>query len=346
MTSSGKELESAIEACHAHCQRILEEVNCWVIGRRSLIEQLLIAFLARGHVLIEGVPGIGKSLIVQILAKISQGLFREIQLTPDLAPLDLLGREVIVEDLTSAQRRPQLEPGPLFANFLVARDINRTLPKIQALILDALEGGLVSVGSKLHNLPRPFFVLATQNPLHPEDTYPLHEAQLDRFLFFLKADYPSGAEEWEVAKRAAGAVEEVPPLVTLEEWSGYQELVDRISMEDSVLGYAWALVRASRPRAPDSPEFVDRWVAWGASTRGLIALVRAVKARALLYGRAAAQKEDVYAMAKYVLRHRIAPNEVALAQALTSDRLVEMIMESVPQDQSYAPPEGAKLLKR
>jgi MoxR-like ATPase len=338
--SGDKYSEEDIRQCHELCRQLSNLIAQRVIGQEELIDQILTAFLAGGHVLVEGATGIGRGLIVATLAKALHGSFRQVYFTPDLTPADLVGREVFIEDVTSGQRRPQLEPGPIFANFLVVRDIPCALPRIQSLLMEAMESGQVTVAGRLRDLPRPFFVLATQNPAVQEETHPLPLEHLDRFLFFLKAEYPSAADEWRIARSAAERPPDLNPILEVEKWSSLSGLVDQIDFPESLLGYAWALVRASRPRASDSPDFVDRWIASGASTRGLLALIRATRARALLRGRRSVELEDIHAVVKPVLRHRISPNEAAQAQAITSDALIDMIMEAVPPNRRYAPPQA------
>ncbi len=222
---------------------------------------------------------------------------------------------------------------------LLADEINRTPPKTQAAMLEAMQERQVSAGGSVHALPAPFFVLATQNPLEQEGTYPLPEAQLDRFLLYIKVNYPSGAEEWEVARRVTtGQMGKIAPVMTGDEIIKFQQLVNRVPVSDQVLGYAWALVRASRPNTPEAPDFVNRWVSWGAGPRGVLTLVTCAKARAILYGRYHATVGDVQAVAKPALRHRIASNYAAQASNVGSEQLIEMLMEAVPADKKYEKP--------
>jgi MoxR-like ATPase len=221
----------------------------------------------------------------------------------------------------------------LFANLILADEINRTPPKTQAAMLEAMQERQVSAGGKTHHLPAPFFVLATQNPLEQEGTYPLPEAQLDRFLLYIKVDYPSGAEEWDIARRVTRARRgKIEACMTGQEIIELQKLVTRVPVSDQVLGYAWALVRASRPGTPEAPEFVNKWVNWGAGPRGVLTLVTCAKARAILHGRYHATIDDVQAVAKPALRHRIAGNYAAQANNVGSEQLIEMLMEAVPAD--------------
>jgi len=222
---------------------------------------------------------------------------------------------------------------------ILADEINRTPPKTQAAMLESMQERQISAGGTVHALPVPFFVLATQNPLEQEGTYPLPEAQLDRFLLHIKVDYPSGDEEWEIARRVTnGLVGEISAVLSIDEILAIQDLVTRVPVSDHVLGYSWALVRASRPGAEEAPEFVDRWVSWGAGPRGVLTLVTCAKARALLYGRHHATIGDVKAVAKPALRHRIAGNYSAQAAEIDSERLIEMLMEAVPSDRTYHRP--------
>src|SRR5437867_6725531 len=241
-------------------------------------------------------------------------------------PSDVTGTEVIQENLKTGEREYRFLPGPLFANMILADEINRTPPKTQAAMLEAMQERQVSAGGQMHALPAPFFVLATQNPLEQEGTYPLPEAQLDRFLLYIRVDYPSGAEEWEIARRVTtGQIGEIEPVLSGAQILDLQELVLRVPVSDQVLGYAWALVRATRPGTPEAPDFVNKWVNWGAGPRGGLTLVTCAKARAILYGRYHATSADVQAVAKPALRHRIAGNYAAQAHGLNSEKLIDML---------------------
>ncbi len=330
---------AAVKRCKASYDRLRQELSKVIVGQEKVIEQVLIAIFSRGHALLEGVPGLAKTLLISSLAEATHLSFKRIQFTPDLMPSDVTGTEIIQEDLATKERQYKFLPGPIFANMLLADEINRTPPKTQAAMLEAMQERQVSAGGKVHRLPEPFFVLATQNPLEQEGTYPLPEAQLDRFLLYIKVDYPTAAEEWEIARRiTTGQQGRIEPLMSGEDILGYQQLVTRVPVSDQVLGYAWMLVRASRPTSKEAPEFVDRWVSWGAGPRGMLTLVTCAKARAILHGRYHATVGDVQAVAKPALRHRIAGNYASQANALTSDRLVEMLMEAVPADRKYEKP--------
>ena len=330
---------AAVEWCKASYDKIRSELAEVIVGQSEVIEQVLVATFSRGHALLEGVPGLAKTLLISSLAEATHLSFKRIQFTPDLMPSDVTGTEVIQEDMKTGERKYVFLPGPLFANIILADEINRTPPKTQAAMLEGMQERQVSAGGKTHRLPDPFFVLATQNPLEQEGTYPLPEAQLDRFLLYVKVDYPSGVEEWEIARRVTtGKLGTISPQLSGEEIIKLQELVVRVPVSDQVLGYAWALVRASRPGTPEAPEFINKWVAWGAGPRGVLTLVTCGKARAILHGRYHATIGDVQAVIKPALRHRIAGNYAAQANNLTSDQLIDMLMEAVPANRKYEHP--------
>jgi MoxR-like ATPase len=285
------------------------------------------------------VPGLAKTLLISSLAKCLHLTFKRIQFTPDLMPSDVTGTDVIQENVQTGAREYRFLPGPLFTNMVLADEINRTPPKTQAAMLEAMQERQVSAGGTIHKLPAPFFVLATQNPLEQEGTYPLPEAQLDRFLLYIKVDYPSGAEEWEIIRRITTNTQgEIQSVLSADDILMYQQLVARVPVSDQVLGYAWALARCSRPKTPEALDFVNKWVSWGAGPRGALTLVSCAKARALLHGRYHATVGDVRAIAKSALRHRIASNYAALAAGLDSEKLVEMLLDKLPADRKYEKP--------
>jgi len=330
---------AAVQRCEQSYNKIRDELSKVIVGQNEVIEQVLIAIFARGHALLEGVPGLAKTLLISSVAESLHLTFKRIQFTPDLMPSDITGTEVIQENLQTGAREYKFLPGPLFANMILADEINRTPPKTQAAMLESMQERQISAGGQIHKLPAPFFVLATQNPLEQEGTYPLPEAQLDRFLLYIKVNYPSGAEEWEVARRVTtGLLGKISPIVSGDDIIEIQRLVTRVPVSDQVLGYAWALVRASRPGTPEAAEFVNRWVSWGAGPRGVLTLVTAAKARAILYGRYHATVGDVQAVAKPALRHRIASNYAAQASNVGSEQLIDMLMEAVPADRKYEKP--------
>ncbi len=330
-----------VQRCHQTYLRLREELSKVIVGQQRVIEEVLISVLAPGHALLEGVPGLAKTLLVSSLAEATHLTFKRIQFTPDLMPSDVTGADIIQEDPATGERGYRFLPGPIFANMILADEINRTPPKTQAAMLEAMQERQVTAGGKVYRLPDPFFVLATQNPLEQEGTYPLPEAQLDRFLLYIHVDYPSAAEEWEIARRVTSAsLPHLQSLLTGEDLIQFQQLVTRIPVADQVLGYACTLVRASRPGSPESPDFVNRWVAWGSGPRGLLTLVMCAKARAALQGRYHASIGDIQAVVKPALRHRLAGNYAAQANNLTSDRLIDMLLEAIPPDAPYERPAG------
>lgn len=330
---------ASVQKCEQAYNRLRDELAKVIIGQHDVVEQVLIAVLARGHALLEGVPGLAKTLLVSSLAQALHLSFKRIQFTPDLMPSDVTGTDVIQENLQGGGREYKFLAGPLFANMILADEINRTPPKTQAAMLEAMQERQVSTGGKVHQLPDPFFVLATQNPLEQEGTYPLPEAQLDRFLLHIRVDYPSGAEEWEVARRVTtGQQGKIQPVLSGDDIIQFQRLVTRVPVSDQVLGYAWSLVRSSRPGSEEAPDFVNKWVNWGAGPRGVLTLVTCAKARAVLYGRYHATIGDVQAVAPGALRHRIAPNYAAQASDVNSGKLIAMLMQQIPADKKYSRP--------
>jgi MoxR-like ATPase len=330
---------AAVQQCEKAYNRLRDELSKVIVGQNAVIEQVLVAILARGHALLEGVPGLAKTLLVSTLARALDLSFKRVQFTPDLMPSDVTGTDIIQENLETGAREYKFLAGPLFANLILADEINRTPPKTQAAMLEAMQERQISVGGTIHKLPAPFFVLATQNPLEQEGTYPLPEAQLDRFLLYIRVDYPSAAEEWDIARLVtSGQVQEIQPVLTGDELLRMQQLVNRVPVSDQVLGYAHALVRASRPGTQEAPDFVNKWVSWGAGPRGVLTLVNAAKARAILYGRYHATVGDVQAILRPALRHRIAGNYAAQAANVGSEQLIEMLVEAVPADRKYEKP--------
>jgi len=330
---------AAVEKCADAYTRLKDELSKVIVGQNDVIEEVLIAMLARGHALLEGVPGLAKTLLISSLAEALDLSFKRIQFTPDLMPSDVTGTDVIQEDPNTRERAYRFLSGPIFANMILADEINRTPPKTQAAMLEAMQERQVSAGGTIHALPSPFFVLATQNPLEQEGTYPLPEAQLDRFLLYVRVEYPSGAEEWEIARRVTtGQMGKISPCFNGDQILEMQDLVTKVPVSDQVLGYAWALVRSSRPGTEEAHDFVNQWISWGAGPRGVLTLVMAAKARALLNGRHHATVEDVQAIAKPALRHRIAGNYAAQANDMDSEKLIDMLLEAVPSDRVYEKP--------
>ena len=302
-----------------------------IIGQDEVVDQLLIAVFARGHCILEGVPGLAKTLMVQSLAQSLSLDFNRIQFTPDLMPSDITGTEVLYEDRTTGARELRFVQGPLFANLVLADEINRTPPKTQAALLEAMQERQVTAGGRRHKLPEPFFVLATQNPIEQEGTYPLPEAQLDRFLFKIFIKYPTPDEERRIYRLTTGAdTPEIQPLISGERIASLQKMVRRVPVSDLGIDYAMDLVRATRAADGEAPKFIRDWVAWGAGPRAGQALIVAAKARAALAGRPSVGIEDIQAVARPVLRHRVVLNYNAQAAGETSDTIVERLIAEVP----------------
>ena len=317
------------------------ELRKVIVGQDDVIEQILIAMVARGHALLEGVPGLAKTLMVHSIANALSLSFHRIQFTPDLMPSDITGPDVLQEDPVTKERSYNFVKGPIFANMVLGDEINRTPPKTQASMLESMQERMVSAGGNTYELPKPFFVLATQNPLEQEGTYPLPEAQLDRFLLFIKVGYPTASEEWDIARKVtSGELGDISPVVSAEDIISAQKLVQSMPICDQVLGYAHALVRATRPGEPEAPEFVNQWVSWGAGPRGVLSLISCAKSRALLNGRYHASVEDVQAIMAPALAHRIAPNYSGMASGITSHRIIEMLLEEIASDQAFEPPQA------
>ncbi len=310
-------------------RKIEEEIARRIIGQRHVIESMLITLLADGHALLVGVPGLAKTLLVSTLAEALHLEFSRIQFTPDLMPSDITGTEVLQEDPHTGTRNFSFVQGPIFANVILADEINRTPPKTQAALLQAMQEGEVTVGVRTFPLDHPFFVLATQNPIEQEGTYPLPEAQLDRFMFELRISYPSAEEEIQVADLTAGhPPAKVDAVVTAAELLEYQRLILRVPAPPSVVEYAVRLARATRPRAEEAPEFIRRMVSWGAGPRASQHTVLAAKARAALHGRPVPNLDDVREVVPDVLRHRVVPSFEAEAAGRTADDLVAELLET------------------
>ncbi len=308
------------------------EIGRVVIGQNDVIEELLIAVFARGHCVLVGVPGLAKTLLVSTLSRTLSLSFKRIQFTPDLMPADITGTELIQEDKVTRERNFVFMQGPIFANMLLADEINRTPPKTQAALLEAMQEHSVTSGGRTYKLPEPFFVLATQNPIEQEGTYPMPEAQLDRFMFMISVDYPSAEEELAImrATTTSGHVE-ITESLHAEDILALQDIVRRIPVGEHVFQYAMALSRATRPNETEAPDFVKEFVSWGAGPRASQYLILGAKARAALYGRAYATTEDVAAVAKPVLRHRVLTNFNAEAEGMSSDRIVDRLLEKTPR---------------
>ena len=310
--------------------RILTEVRKRIVGQEAVIDLLLIALFARGHGLFVGVPGLAKTLLITTLGEVLSLRSNRIQFTPDLMPADITGTDVLEEDPSTGQRRFRFSPGPVFTNVLLADEINRTPPKTQAALLQAMAEGRVTVGGHTYPLEAPYLVFATQNPIEQEGTYPLPEAQLDRFLVQIDVGYPSEAEEIEIVRRTTAPASETPSAVMArEEILALQELVPRVPVASHVIAHAVAIARATRPAEGSAPAFVKQYVSFGAGPRASQALVLGAKARAVLAGRFAAEIEDVRALAPYVLRHRLVPSFRAEAEGVRAPDVVETVLREV-----------------
>ena len=321
----------AVQKLSQAYRRITDELGKVIVGQQHVIEELLVAMFARGHCLLVGVPGLAKTLIISSLAKILDLEFRRIQFTPDLMPADITGTEVIQEDKLSGSREFRFIEGPIFGNIILADEINRTPPKTQAALLEAMQEHQVTVGGTRHRLAEPFFVLATQNPIEQEGTYPLPEAQLDRFMFNIFVDYPSEEEEFQIVKRTTAAVEhQLAPSLTASEIVALQEIVRKAPVADHVTRYALRFTRLTRRDHEEVPKFIRDYVSWGAGPRASQYLVLGAKARAVLHGRYYVSCDDVRAVARPVLRHRIMTNFNAEAEGVKADDIIQNLIDVIP----------------
>jgi MoxR-like ATPase len=330
---------AAIQKLGASRQTLKSEIAKIIVGQEHIVDDLLTALFSRGHCLMIGVPGLAKTLMVRTIARAIDLAFNRIQFTPDLMPSDITGTEIIEEDKNTGSRQFRFVKGPVFANILLADEINRTPPKTQAALLQAMQELEVTVGGQTYELPRPFFVLATQNPIEQEGTYPLPEAQLDRFMFDIRISYPKPEEELEIAKTTTADVDiQVSKVLTGPEIVGLQQIVRRLPISDHVGRYAVDLARSSRPEDEIAPGFVKEYVNWGAGTRAVQYLVLGAKARAAIAGEYNVTCRHVRDVAPLVLRHRIIPNFHAEADGVTPDKLVEQLIDHVaePRPEDYA----------
>lgn len=312
-------------------RRITMELSKVIVGQQQVIEELMIALFAGGHCLLVGVPGLAKTLLIRTLADALSLKFSRIQFTPDLMPADITGTEVIQEDRASGVREFRFLGGPIFANIILADEINRTPPKTQAALLEAMQEHQVTVGGQRHQLPEPFFVLATQNPIEQEVTYPLPEAQLDRFMFNIFVDYPNEEDEFEIVKRTTADISSmVSRTLSAEDIVRLSHIVRRIPVADYITRYAIKLTRLTRREKGDVPDFVSEYVSWGAGPRASQYLVLGAKARAVLHGRYYVSTEDIRAAALPVLRHRIITNFNAEAEGVKPDDIIRRLLELIP----------------
>jgi MoxR-like ATPase len=320
----------AVEALARARSAIVEQIDKRVVGQREVVEHLLIALFSRGHCLFVGVPGLAKTLLISTLAEVLNLTFNRIQFTPDLMPSDITGTDILEEDRATGHREFRFLRGPLFANIVLADEVNRTPPKTQAALLQAMQEYRVTAGGETYPLDLPFLVFATQNPIEQEGTYPLPEAQLDRFMFLVDVGYPSAEEEVQIVKSTtSGPPPRLQKILAPEQILALQELVRRVPVPDHVVRYAVELVRHTRPKENGAPDFVRKHVNWGAGPRASQYLVVAAKARAVLQGRFVAAVEDVRALALPVLRHRVLPNFAAESEGITSVRIVQQLLELV-----------------
>lgn len=323
--SDVKLVEKLVEARKS----ILEQLRNVIVGQQDVIDELLISLFAKGHCLIVGVPGLAKTLIVSTISQILNLEFSRIQFTPDLMPSDITGTEVIQENISTGERSFKFIKGPVFANIILADEINRTPPKTQSALLQSMQEYKVTVAGQTYPLPNPFFVLATQNPIEQEGTYPLPEAQLDRFFFQINIDYPSADDEKEIIRKTTGMyLSETKSMLSSKEILALQEIVRKVPVSDYVVDYAVKLVSETRPKN-SSHNFIQKWLNWGASPRASQNLILAGKSKAVLDGRYTVSVEDVHAVTYPVLRHRLILNYVAEAEGITTEEIIKKLLEKV-----------------
>ncbi len=329
------ELQAVQDLKAAHLA-IKAELAKAIVGQDHVIDEILISIFTRSHALLVGVPGLAKTLIISSLAQTLHLNFKRIQFTPDLMPSDITGTEVIYQDPSTGERRFKFLPGPIFSNIILADEINRTPPKTQAAMLEAMQERRISQGGVDHKLPDPFFVLATQNPVEQEGTYPLPEAQLDRFLFMIQVDYPSAAEERAIMRMAAGLGGEKPSaILSAQDIITLQNTVRRMPVSEHVLGYAQKLVAVTRPKTNEALDFCKKWLTWGAGPRASLNLILAAKAHAMLAGQYHVSVDDVAAVVLPIFRHRIIPNFAAQSEGVTPDDITRKILEAVPRNAKH-----------
>jgi MoxR-like ATPase len=331
----GEDDLAAVERVKQAYDQIRTELAKVIVGQDRVIEELLTCLFCRGHCLLVGAPGLAKTLMVSSVSKTLTLSFSRVQFTPDLMPSDITGTEVIEEDKTTGKRELRFVKGPIFANVILADEINRTPPKTQAALLEAMQENQVTAAGQRYDLPMPFFVLATQNPIELEGTYPLPEAQLDRFMFHVRVDYPSEEEEFQIVRlTTAAAAGEVSCVLSAEQIEDIQQVVRKVPVADPIIRYALQFPRLTRRQESDTPAFVRDYVTWGAGPRASQYLILAAKARAMLQGRYHVTSEDVRAAAHPVLRHRIIVNFNAQAEGVTSDQIIDWLMDSVSRSEA------------
>ncbi|WP_141592162.1 MULTISPECIES: MoxR family ATPase [unclassified Myxococcus] len=327
--ASSDDLRAVEELAQAR-NEIVAQIEKRVVGQREVVEHLLISLFSRGHCLFVGVPGLAKTLLISTLADVLNLSFNRIQFTPDLMPSDITGTDILEEDRTTGRRTFRFLQGPLFANIILADEVNRTPPKTQAALLQAMQEYRITAGGRTYPLELPFLVFATQNPIEQEGTYPLPEAQLDRFMFLVDVGYPTADEEVQIVKSTTGGPQpKLEKILSPERILALQELVRRVPVPDHVVRYAVELVRHTRPKEPGALDFIAKNASWGAGPRASQYLVVASKARAILHGRFVATVEDVRALARPVLRHRVLPNFTAESEGITSVKLIDQLLTVV-----------------
>lgn len=340
--------QQSVEKLRSAYTTLKQEVQKVIVGQEKVIDEVLISVFSRGHCLLVGVPGLAKTLLISTLARALSLSFSRIQFTPDLMPSDITGTEVIQEDKATGQRNFKFLQGPVFANVILADEINRTPPKTQAALLEAMQEGQVTTGGKKHPLPKPFFVLATQNPIEQEGTYPLPEAQLDRFMFNILVDYPTQEEEMQIMKlTTADYHAELQEVLSAEEVLNLQEIVRKVPIGDHQIQYALNFARLTRVTDPEVPDFIKEWISWGAGPRAGQYIILGAKARAVLHGRNYVVTEDIRAIVHPVLRHRIITNYSASAEGVTADHIIDKLIDKIPDKdgQVFSDSSIAKVVK-
>jgi len=336
MTPAASDVQMLETLRSAH-QQMRKEIGKIIIGQEKVLDELLMAIFCRGHALLVGVPGLAKTLMVSTLAQALDLTFKRIQFTPDLMPTDITGTEVIQDDPATRQRMFKFLPGPIFANIVLADEINRTPPKTQAALLEAMQERKASIGGTDYPMKDPFFVLATQNPIEQEGTYPLPEAQLDRFLFMIKVDYPNDAEEEQIMRQGTSdTAVTVSKVLHGEDILKLQHIVRRVPVADHVFQYAKRITRMSRPGTPEAADFINKWITWGAGPRASMNLILAAKAHAVLQGRHHVSADDVAHVADPILRHRLIANFAAQSEGVTIENIVQRLLNAVPKNQAAA----------
>jgi MoxR-like ATPase len=327
----------AVKEIAAAYERMADQIGKVIVGQHHVVEEMIMALFSRGHCLLVGVPGLAKTLLVSTVSRIMHLSFKRIQFTPDLMPSDITGTDILQDDPETGRRKFSFLPGPLFANMILADEINRTPPKTQAALLEAMQEHNVTAGGQTYKLPEPFFVLATQNPIEQEGTYPLPEAQQDRFMFNIKVEYPTRAEEIQIMKTTTSNHKpEVEPVLDAKTILRLQETVRQVVVADHVFAYAADIVRASRPKEQGIPKWVPDLVAWGAGPRASQYLVLGGKAKAVLHGRLHVTTDDIREVAFPVLRHRLMTTFNADAEGITTDDIIRKLLQAVPPPQEEA----------